>query len=553
LETDSISAARERVAIALPLVYALKRLNRRMKDLTQEEFKRAVTTAVTALVENLERTRAPWERIAPGSHTDDMLISTGLGSVLGPRSGFGFDSAGRLIPSDDTVANAHAAINLKRQRIAAGDYSGGVVEARKVLTGIGIQAHEELPLFRQLSLEMLKLEVVRETIKQARATGDYKTEDEFIDYYRKVGYVLPTEANSGPTISEAWLGYKREKTTGTPRPEWSPKTAQFQQATFDEFAEILSELRLSQVDRAAILRYVDTIGKLPKNRRKRYGDRTVADLLKQEFPEAERADSRTLAEKLIRVRAFLTWCRLTKGLPDKDPTERISIKTASESYAPFTHDDLVALFNSNEYCRNQHTASWQFWIPLVALYTGARQTEIAQLAVRDVVQEDGVWLFAITDTGEDQRVKTTAGIRKVPISSKLVGLGILDYVSFIETRGDARLFPDLPKGKNGWGTRVSRWFNETYKKHCGIKPDPTGRRKVFHSFRHTAITKALSKAQGFLVHAQQVFGHEKSLLGETGTYTAPFPVDMLVPVVEALDYGLDHSAYRDSWRKYVKG
>jgi len=31
-----------------------------------------------------------------------------------------------------------------------------------------------------------------------------------------------------------------------------------------------------------------------------------------------------------------------------------------------------------------------------------------------------------------------------------------------------------------------------------------------------------------------------------------FPVAQLVPVIEALDYGLDHSAYKDAWRKYAE-
>ena len=42
-------------------------------------------------------------------------------------------------------------------------------------------------------------------------------------------------------------------------------------------------------------------------------------------------------------------------------------------------------------------------------------------------------------------------------------------------------------------------------------------------------------------HCQQVFGHQKRLMGETETYTHSFPLESLVPVVESLDFGLVHS------------
>ena len=229
----------------------------------------------------------------------------------------------------------------------------------------------------------------------------------------------------------------------------------------------------------------------------------------------------------------------------------VHVKSDSKSYATFTLDDLKRLFNSEKYERGQFAKSWQFWTPLIALYTGARQSEIAQLTIGNVIEEDGVWIFAITDQGEGQKIKTKAGIRKVPVSSKLTALGLRDYVASLKAAGEKKLFPDLPRGSHGWGQKVSRWFNDTYREQCGIERDPIGRRKVFHSFRHTAITKALSVNAASVAHCQQVFGHEKSMLGETATYMGAFPVTTLVPVIEALDYGLDHSSYKNSWKIYA--
>ena len=82
------------------------------------------------------------------------------------------------------------------------------------------------------------------------------------------------------------------------------------------------------------------------------------------------------------------------------------MKAESRRYAPFTQEDLQALFHSQEYLEGRHRSCWQFWVPLVALYTGARQAEIAQLNISDVLQEDGINIISITDSGDEQRVKT---------------------------------------------------------------------------------------------------------------------------------------------------
>ena len=72
-----------------------------------------------------------------------------------------------------------------------------------------------------------------------------------------------------------------------------------------------------------------------------------------------------------------------------------------------------------------------------------------------------------------------------------------------------------------------KWFNERYKRQRGVTDDPSGARKTFHSFRHTAITKVLGDGIPLQLW-QAVFGHEQSLLGETRTYAHEYPVTRLV-------------------------
>jgi hypothetical protein len=80
--------------------------------------------------------------------------------------------------------------------------------------------------------------------------------------------------------------------------------------------------------------------------------------------------------------------------------------------------DLKAIFASPVYAAAKRPKGGRgeaaFWLPLIALFTGARLEEIAQLYVRDLQQvpNEDLWFFNITDTGEDQRLKVKAKNRR---------------------------------------------------------------------------------------------------------------------------------------------
>ena len=76
------------------------------------------------------------------------------------------------------------------------------------------------------------------------------------------------------------------------------------------------------------------------------------------------------------------------------------------------------------------------WAALLGLYTGARASEVGQLLTVDVAAVDGVPAIRITDDGEDQKLKTEASNRVVPIHADLLALGFLDYVDSLRGRGD---------------------------------------------------------------------------------------------------------------------
>jgi integrase len=110
------------------------------------------------------------------------------------------------------------------------------------------------------------------------------------------------------------------------------------------------------------------------------------------------------------------------------------VPSEQEPYEPFSLGELKRLFASPVFARNERPHGGRgeaaYWLPLIALFSGARRTEIAQLKVGDVRQGDGwIWFFDLTNESEDQSLKTSFSAGSVPLHSELIRLGLLAVVT----------------------------------------------------------------------------------------------------------------------------
>ena len=128
----------------------------------------------------------------------------------------------------------------------------------------------------------------------------------------------------------------------------------------------------------------------------------------------------------------------------------------------------------------------RFWLPLLALMTGARVSELCQLRAQDVKKDGAVWVMEVNHD-EGKRTKTVQSVRSIPIHDELIRIGFLDYVASRPARGSPGSLFDIPIPTNGdWGSKMGNWFRE---KLCRNVFGEEARAGVgFHSFRHCAET-----------------------------------------------------------------
>ena len=432
--------------------------------------------------------------------------------------------------------------------LGIGDYSTVEENVADLLERNGIEGIEKgSAAYTKLCRGVLRAQLKGIELEKKHMSGDFsETLEAPFREQLPPGMPKANEEEKGQLISEVIGRYASEAQVN-----WQDKTKYENLSVLRLFVEVVGDVPIQSVTRRKVGEFKEVLQKLPPNIKKnpKYRNKPVSEIIQMQVPK--KMSDTTVSKYLTRVGAFFEYARRHGIYEGPNPATKMNPpknKRAHESRAPFAKDDLIKLFHSEDYVEDKHKESYQFWMPLLALYTGARLNELAQLHVSDIKQaEDGVWVFDINDEGE-KRLKAKSSRRIIPIHTFLLNdLNFLSHVERLKAEGEKRLFPELKMGRDGYGRNVSRWFNEVYRKKCGIVLTD-GRRKDFHSFRSTFITHLVYRKVNDRMRLQ-VEGHSAGK-DMTSVYADPFPAKQLYDeVISKLDYGIDLSHLKNS--KYV--
>ena len=292
---------------------------------------------------------------------------------------------------------------------------------------------------------------------------------------------------------------------------WDRNTEQERLAHIEVLKEIIGpqfDMNLMNAEKARHVR--DIIKRLPKNMNKNPKLRGLSLLECLEVKGVESLAPATISKYMETYNALFNWA-VDEGYIEKNHfrTLRARIKPDKNKAkrTAFTPDQIKVM--RNELLKGRGglaNRDYRYWGTLIAIYTGARLNEIAQIMLDDIKQEHGVWYFDMNDDGDNKKLKTDASRRYVPIHDALLDLGLIEYRDKLKRQGKKRFLHELTYcKKNGYGKKLGHFFNVVFLPKLDMKKPNV----VFHCFRHTAITRLL-QAEEALPVIQSIVGHERS-------------------------------------------
>lgn len=268
---------------------------------------------------------------------------------------------------------------------------------------------------------------------------------------------------TGGTLREALEGWKKER---------SPSTgvlAEYERS-IRLFEELHGALPIALIKRTHARQFREALQDLPRHRSTDLRNAPLPELVEwsRKHPEAARITAATANKLLGGVQTIALWAHDKGMIPDEvswsDPFTRMRLEEDEPERDPFTVAELNVLFASPVFTQGERPGPGRgeaaFWMPLIALYTGARRAELASLRPKDVQKVDGVFAFQfVEEKAAGKALKTRSSARTVPVHPQLVKLGWLKYVDSVRRSSgdDAWLFPrvspkvpaELKRGQSG--------------------------------------------------------------------------------------------------------
>ncbi len=349
--------------------------------------------------------------------------------------------------------------------------------------------------FKQLSHFLLRMHADVARIADARDEGNYTTTfsdpiltkpalrkgsmiarpgETLIDYFQKY------KRKTGPdTSEETWIKNERivRVFADFAGPERPVNTLTRQDV--HDFLEALDGWPIKATETAEFkgLRFRDII---EVNKRLKQPKPIISDKTKNSY--------------LAGLGSFFRWLTSMKHVQDDLMFNvYLSVDKKTKKVFPYSADQLTTIFDSPLFrgCQNaddidkpgnHQVRDWRYWLPLLAIYTGARLGELCQLECKDIKEAHGIDFIHITDDGGDDNksVKNEGSIRVIPVHDELKRLGFVTFAAKAKGKG-SRLFPQIvPDARGSFAGRPSALLNK-YLRDIGVKTD---RRHNFHSFRH---------------------------------------------------------------------
>jgi integrase len=371
-----------------------------------------------------------------------------------------------------------------RQALAKGDVSFVQDDLDDLLAACDINLDKNSASYRRLGYVFLKRQVEYLEAVDRRNLGEVVETPPLVEPIE----AQRRDATLGGSLSAAMEGWKKARQPG-------PNVISEYAHAVRRFTELHGDLEIINIKRSHVREFREALQAMPVRRTGQLRSATLPQLVEwsKKNPDAPKIASATVNKLLGGVQAIAVWGYDNGLTPDdapwSDPFARMRLEEDEPDREPWELAELRLLFSSPVFAIGDRPKGGcgeaAYWLPLLGLYTGARQGELAPLCASDVTTDEATGVTFITVAEDEERgtrLKTASSRRVVPVHPELLKLGFLRIVDEArKLRGESgSLFPLLKPGpRGGYAEAWSKWFGR-YIRAMGIE----NKNRVFHSFRH---------------------------------------------------------------------
>ncbi len=194
----------------------------------------------------------------------------------------------------------------------------------------------------------------------------------------------------------------------------------------------------------------------------------------------------------------------------------------------FSSQQLAAIFSHDIFTSHIFQFSYQFWIPLISLYSGLRPSEVAQLHLEDIRHCGDIWYFDANDT-PPRKLMSRYSLRCVPIHSALIDLGFLVFIDELKKADEKVLFYELWRRSELNPAIASKRFKILLEEVGVMDIGLSGssfRATAFNVHKHVDYNETITR---------EIFGFLTTNL-TTAHLAAPLSLSILQKAVEVLNF-----------------
>ncbi|MCV6613273.1 MAG: hypothetical protein OIF55_21175 [Amphritea sp.] len=201
---------------------------------------------------------------------------------------------------------------------------------------------------------------------------------------------------------------------------WNEKRAKDNQRVFDNLLYFLGDIPVGDISKADLKAALTSVAGLPQRNKKAYKDQPLSKLIAMDIPDNDLVSGKYVKEHLkLSQGLFNSYLVRELDVLSVSPTEGLRWEHDDNRYASLTDAEIRQVIE-----RSESRPEWFQWFLLIAVYSGARRSEIASLRPCDfkLCSDTGRHYFVIHEG------KTKAARRMVPVHKSLEALGLLQWI-----------------------------------------------------------------------------------------------------------------------------